>query len=550
MQDSLQVNHIIFHGEEIESYSHDNDILTINLPGDLSDQDIDSIQIDYEGAPVNDGFGSFTTSYHDSVPILFTISQPYGAKNWWPCKQNLNDKIDSISIEVTCPEKYRTASNGVLVSDIVNQEKRTMIWKHKHPITPYLIAISVTNYIEGQMWYRPKNSDPIPIINYAYPENINTLSKATRELEKVFYYYSDLFGPYPFADEKYGHAEWEVGLCMEHQTMSFMGYFSNSLLAHELAHQWFGDYVTCASWQEIWLNEGFATYFTLLTTKEFSAPSLWFCTLKSRIADVTSEAEGSVYQTDTTNAYSIFNHRLAYNKGALALHMLRWELGDEPFFKAIRNYLDRYANGFAETEGLKHEFELAADTTLTEFFSDWIYGEGFPFYRYTYEQNENNEITITIYQNTSHASVDFFEMHIPLLVWNPLEEKKFRLYHTYNGQTFTINPGFSNAKISFDPDYQLITKNPTRIFTSNSQLQGLDADNISLYPNPASGDIFLKYPCQELQTIQLFNSMGQVVLAKEIFGSPDPIRINVRDLSDGIYFFKAGTFVQRIFIHR
>ena len=179
MHDSLNVNIIRYHGEALENWTHENDVLTINLPDAQAYGTIDSIMVDYEGAPVDGGLGSFSTDLHDGVPVLATLSQPYGAKDWWPCKQNLNDKIDSVLIVATCPQGYLTASNGILDSICNCNGKVTMCWKHNHPIPAYLIAIAVTNYAQYSDYAPLSNGDSIEILNYVYPEEMDDIQAKT-----------------------------------------------------------------------------------------------------------------------------------------------------------------------------------------------------------------------------------------------------------------------------------------------------------------------------------------------------------------------------------
>ena len=382
LEKSMTVNAVTFHGAAVSFSQTGNDRLQINLPQTLAIGALDSITVEYEGEPVKDQFGSFTTSKHNGTPILWTLSEPYGAKNWWPCKQDLTDKIDSIDIIVSTPAIYRVATNGLLVEEReIGKDQKIYHWQHRYPIPAYLIMIAVTNYAEFTDNVYLEDGGSIPILNYVYPEKLDRAQiqlKATIGQMELF---NELFGIYPFAKEKYGHAQFGWGGGMEHQTMSSMGSFSSGLQAHELAHQWFGDMVTCASWEDIWLNEGFATYLTALTY-EFLSPtsSAWMSWKTSTINSVTKEPGGSTWVEDTTNISRIFNYRLSYQKGALLLHMLRWKLGDNDFFQGARNYLQDpdLAYGYATTSDLQRHLEEVSGLDLSVFFCRLVLWPGIP----------------------------------------------------------------------------------------------------------------------------------------------------------------------------
>lgn len=556
MHDSLKINIIRYRDTTISDFTHQNNILTFTLTEEMALGTLDSVMIDYQGVPVMDGLGSFSTSEHEGVPLLATLSQPYGAKDWWPCKQNLNDKIDSVLIVVTCPEKYRTASNGVLIAENVCHGNRVMQWKHDHPIAAYLIAIAVTNYEVYRDYVSlgdDYSGDSIEILNYVYPEDLEEVKNATPGIIEVFHLYNRLFGLYPYADEKYGHAQWEWGGGMEHQTMSFMGSFGHDLMAHELAHQWFGDYVTCASWADIWLNEGFATYLTGITYEHMFNGIYWDQFKWKSINRILEEPDGSVYCTDTTDIDRIFDARLSYSKGAMVLHSLRWEIGDEAFFQGIRNYYKAFANSYANTHDFMLQMEAAADTSLQEFFKDWVYGQGYPEYQFSYSQKQNNELEITIYQSQSHPSVDFFQMHIPFTIRGIQKDTTIIVHHTKNAQSFTVNPGISLSKILLDPDRWIITKNPIIVGTKDNRTSLSNHEKrIKFYPNPAKNFITVELPKhKEASKVQLINQAGQILIQKALTPGQNKAQFDIRSISNGLYYIKANQQItQKVIIER
>ncbi len=555
MHDSLTVNIIRYHGEALETFTHENHVLTIELPEAMAYGTIDSIMVDYEGAPVEDGLGSFSVDEHNGVPILATLSEPYGAKDWWPCKQNLNDKIDSVLVVASCPIGYKTASIGVLDSVCICHDKYTMCWKHNHPIATYLISLTCTNYEEysdfvyleqsystkgqakgRQTGQRPPDSPqgvgPIEILNYIYPEDLEDVKQKTPGLIEVFHIFNDLFGLYPYADEKYGHAQWNYGGGMEHQTMSSMGSFGHDLMAHELAHQWFGDYVTCGSWKDIWLNEGFATYLTGLTYERMFDGIYWEPFKRLSIKRVMEETDGSVYCPDTTDVYRIFDARLSYSKGAMVLHSLRWEMGDQAFFQGIRNYYNAFADDYALTTDLQFHLEAVADTSFQEFFNDWIYGEGYPEYIMNYAQDPSGRVDIIITQFQSHESVDFFEMHVPIQFIGPEIDTTIVFHHIENHQQFSINPDGIIHDAIFDPERWIITQDPTVLNTSKTPLD----QEIKLYPNPVGDELNIEVPfTSEEVEISIFNEIGQVVYNHRLIDS-QLINVDIGNLLSGVYF--------------
>lgn len=540
LNDSTMTVDSVFQQNQKLDFTLNGKKLRVVLSQSLQAAEVDSISVFYQGEPepkIN-GFGSFTKSEHAGTPAIFTLSEPYGALEWWPCKQSLVDKIDSIDIIVTCPEMYRTASNGLLVSDKVENGFRTMHWKHRHPIATYLVAVAVTNYAVYSDWADLEDGRKIEILNYVYPENLDTAKVKTPVTAEFIELYSQIIGEYPFANEKYGHAQFGWGGGMEHQTMSFMFNFGYELIAHELAHQWFGDYITCGSWKDIWLNEGFATYLTGLVYENLQDGNWWPTWKTANLNRITSFPGGSVYVKDTTKVGDIFSSRLSYSKGAYLLHMLRWILGDDNFFEGLKNYYNdpEIANGFACTNDLVRNMENAGDTVLTEFFNDWFYGEGFPLYSAEFSPVEDGILKITLLQTSSHPSVDFFEMPVPVRVYNfeKTDSMDFRFVQTTNNQEFFVEVDFNVAELKIDPDRWLISK--------TSQIVGvhpnLKNNKVAVFPNPFIENFSIKLPADEqMVSLQIFNAEGQFL--KEYFENKTDFKLT--DLPKGLYIINVKT---------
>ena len=238
------------------------------IAGQLHVGSKDSLSIYYKGTPVGGGFGSFVQSIHNGVPVIWTLSEPYGAKDWWPCRNGLDDKADSIDIYITHPSKYKASSNGVPEAEVQQGSTTISHYKHRYPIASYLVAFSVTNFSTFTDYAAIGNKN-VPVISYVYPEDSAYFHSNVNSVMNGLSLYSNRFTPYPFLTERYGQTQFGFGGGMEHQTNSFVINAEENLVTHELAHQWFGDKVTCGSWQDIWLNEGFATFVPIFYTPKF-----------------------------------------------------------------------------------------------------------------------------------------------------------------------------------------------------------------------------------------------------------------------------------------
>jgi len=538
LQSNMTVSQVTQRGNSL-SFTQNSDEVIITLPSTQSIGVLDSLTISYNGNPVSSGFGSFEVSTHNGTPVLWTLSEPYGAKGWWPCKQDLNDKIDSIDVYINHPSQYKAASNGLLISEDVVGTNTITRWKHKHPIPAYLIAIACTNYTVYNDYVA--NGD-FNIVNYVYPETLETTQSLTAVTPQIMDLYGSLFEMYPFADEKYGHAQFGWGGGMEHTTMTFMGGFSRSLIAHELAHQWFGDKVTCGSWEDIWLNEGFATYLEVLVRENFDGEIAFRNWRESSVLTawnaITSQPYGSVFVQDTTSVGNIFSSRLSYQKGAMVLHMLRYKLGDIDFFQSIKNYLSDPAlsYGYAKTENLKQHLETQSGEDLTEFFNDWFLGEGYPSFNISYYQNDTGMLDLRVNQTQSHSSVSFFETPLPIKINNVDGTFQIiRLELTQNNQLFSIPHSDIIANIEVDPNYQIISKNNSAVAGNISAI--LEAD-IKFYPNPVKDNLSI-VTSNNIQLIDviLYNNLGQKVKRY----SDGFSNLDFSDLSSGIYSVEVNT---------
>ncbi|MCF2492723.1 M1 family aminopeptidase [Dyadobacter chenhuakuii] len=444
------------------SFTHMNGAVTVSFPVPIAGGVKDSISISYGGVPTT-AFSPFTTATHgpNQDPAMWTLSEPFGAKDWWPCKNGLDDKADSIDVYIKHPAIYKAASNGLLKSETPVAGSGVIThWKHRYPIASYLVYFAVSNYnvLNNSV---DINGTAVPMQTYCYPENQATFATGAQNAMNAMVQFSNLLGDYPFKKEKYGHVQFAYGGGMEHQTCSFMVNMGENLIAHELAHHWFGDKITCGNWEHIWLNEGFATHMaSIYIENKFPANATVY--RNAQINAITADSGGSVRVDDVNNPNRIFSQRLSYYKGSHLLYMLRWILSDAVFFSGVKNYLQdpALAYGFATTNDLKSHLEAVSGKDLTYFFDQWFIGEGYPSYKVQWFP-EGNNVQIKVSQTTSHASVGFFKLPLPILFQNTGtgQQKLVVVDHTTNDQVFLENLGFEPNLVTFDPEKWLISKN-------------------------------------------------------------------------------------------
>lgn len=504
----------VVQGLQTATFTQANNELIIQLPEQVLMGAPGEVKITYEGVPPR-ASEAFTQSYHNNTPIVWTLSEPFGARDWWPCKQSLNDKIDAIDIYITAPVAMVSVSNGLEQSQVTHEnDTKTTHFKHNFPIPAYLVAIAVTNY---QLYTQTAGTAPdtFPVVNYLYPETYQTAVSQLVVTLPVMDVFEDLFGTYPYHTEKYGHAQFGWGGGMEHTTVSFMGGFSRGLIAHELAHHWFGDKVTCGSWKDIWINEGFAEYMAGLVVENLDGQDPFVNWKNNKINSITSASAGNLYLTDeqALDSDRIFSSRLTYNKGSMVVHMLRYVLGDEVFFQGMRNFLEDPAISFnyGVTTQVKQHLEEASGKDLTEFFNDWVYGEGYPSYQVNAEILSATQTKITLSQTTSHAGVPFFEMPVTLrLTGNNGETENVVLQHTQNKQQFVVDTNVGKVTaLEVNPFLDIVCKDNQ---ISLKEVQVPIVEELKVFPNPTETSFQVQIPeSMKVLSMNIFDLKGKLI---------------------------------------
>lgn len=541
--DDFTISEIRLNGTDPVAFSRDESAVIV--PVTFTEGESFYFEIDYEGTPPTGGgpFGGGGMS-NDSSPswgnqVTWSLSEPFAAYEWFPVKQLLTDKADSVRVMVTTDIENMAGSNGLLQSvEEVGGGKHRFDWKSNYPIDYYLISVSVAEYIEYTIYAEPDGADPIMIQNFIYdnPGCLPYFESDIDETADYLEYYSEVYGLYPFHEEKYGHCMAPIGGGMEHQTMTTQGYFVNWLTAHELGHQWFGDNVTCASWADIWINEGFASYSEELMMAEFY-PGDEVGHMADRHDNIMSSSGGSVYVDDTLNVSRIFSGRLTYDKGAAIVHTFRFLINDdEVFFGVLRAFQEEFTDGTATGEDFKNVAEAESGMDFSTFFDEWYYGEGYPTYSLEYAMVED-EIVVVLNQLVSMPGVtEYFSNDLEIEV-EGVEgyTETFRLSDLIEGEgTFVFTFPEEVDDINIDPNNWII--NQDGFVVENMELASLIEQDveIGIYPNPAS-DIFNIRLNESLQNTNytILNDAGQIVLEGQFNSSVNSIDIS--ELAAGVY---------------
>ncbi len=428
-----------------------------------------TLTIAYSGHAESRGFGSIEFTSHGTGDITYSLSEPYYSYTWWPTKDGdwgePGDNSDKFTLElaVSAADDMVTASNGLLLGiDPLPDNRARYRWSSDYPITPYLVCFSTTNYDTWSQTYTPAAGGSMPVEFYIYPED-NTAANRTawNKAVDMLYTLRDLYGEYPFVNEKYGIYECEFGGGMEHQTFTAQGTFSESVTVHELGHQWWGDMITCKTWNHIWLNEGFATYTEALWA-EFKPGSSGLPALKANMAAKKYTGAGSVYVTDAevTGLYDIFDGNTSYDKGGWVVHMLRHVLGSDEFFAALAAYRSAFEYSAATTEDFQtvcEQFYPSGD--LDWFFGEWIYGEYVPYYTWGWDTVHvgGQDYVLVYIDQTQSTSIQRFTMPIDIVI----DGVTYVVFNDHDPEHFVIPVFTAPSSVQLDPDEWILTSGRT-----------------------------------------------------------------------------------------
>ena len=552
LQDGLEVSAVSLDDKQLY-FEHVSDAIYIKLERSYEEGEMIQVAVYYSGDAGQDrGFFagvSSRTDYKYGFDVTYTLSEPMNAFDWFPVKQVLEDKIDSVTFRITCGPGLLAGSNGILVDVSEDNGSHTYTWKTSYPMAYYLLSFAVADYRDFS-FYAPLSdeNDSVLVQNFIYnsDEVFDDLHEEILMTAPLMSSFSQLLIDYPFSGEKYGHCMAPMGGGMEHQTMTTIQDFDFFLVAHELAHQWFGDHVTCGNWQDIWINEGFASYMEFIAAQESLGQEKADEWMNNAMSIALRETTGSVYvpEEDVEDTYRLFDSGLTYKKGAILLHTIRFILDDDPlFFLVLQSYLEQFGSGLALGSDFQAILEAESGQDFSPFFQQWYYGEGYPRFNIYWKQM-GDTLHIRSEQSTTDPQVTpLFQVPFELeMVLSGGERKRIRLNQNNEQEEYLLAMEGRVMDLIFDPDNYLLA--------TSSVIQEVPAGKAYRYgPNPVYGDLFLQfYNAGSFEKVRITNTAGQVML--NITQLENPAIIDLSLFFDGTYFLEFtnsyGTFSEQI----
>ncbi len=528
--DTMQITSLTLDGHPAQ-FEHEDRRLRVFARVPIPAQSPAQIRIDYHGAPIREAFLGMEFTRQGFIddpgaPMVHTLSQTHSASAWWPCKEVTYDKF-TLETHLTVPDSMTAASNGLLREITpAGPGRNTFHHSVSYPIASYLVSVVATNFVHWSDSYLPMDGGPpMPIDYYVYPQSEARAREVWARTPQMIGAFARLFGEYPFVRERYGMAEFNWGGAMEHQTLSSMGTYlfaadlagNERVVAHELAHQWWGDLITPATWDEIWLNEGFAVYGEALWFEEVGGDAAYHAHLRSRLPFNDGEFVGPLVPPDFWFSNTV------YSKGAWVLHMLRGLLGDDGFFHALRTYRQEFAFGVASTESFRASVERSTEVDLEEFFASWVYGTGRPIYALFWTPKFTSAGVDVEFRLEQLQDEPVFRLPVELVVeFATADPETVVVMDTTRVQSFVFSFEQEPRRVLVDPRDRILKRvrmsvGPTDAPVAESFDESPNWRLSAPWPNPATGEVrlILRPPTHPAGSrppeIWVFDAMGRAI---------------------------------------
>lgn len=459
--------------ENAASFTHENDLLTINLNQSYNQNDTITVTIHYNGHPdvTEIDFDPLTFDRSRSTVTISSESCPYYARCWWPCKDRPDDKPEMVDLKITVPEKFIVAATGALKQITPNGDgTKTHHWQMLNPIATYLVAFTISDYHIIEDFFVNASNDTLKIMEFVYPEHLGAAMIDFDNVSDMIEILSLYYGKYPYFNEKYGIAEY-VGYWggMEYQTLTCLQPFMirgdheyESTFLHELAHQWWGDCVSPKTFHHSWLSEGFAVFSEALYYGHLEGQDRYHEYMNNN--NNALNLKGTLYRSDISHPNTVYAS-IVYNKGAWVIHMLRHVVGEDNFWAGLQKYFNRHKYSSATTEDLQQAFEDVTADTLGWFFNQWVYGPNYPQYAFGWclEPITNNNI-IKIFIDQVQTDAPLFQMPVDITLYSASSESTFTVIVNDSNEIFSVQPSQNIIDVKIDKDDWILKK--TVEFTS------------------------------------------------------------------------------------
>ncbi|MCE1163905.1 MAG: T9SS type A sorting domain-containing protein [Bacteroidetes bacterium] len=540
------------------SHSSSTNLLTVTLDRTYNINEMVTLYIKYHHNNVSDG------SFNVGSGYVYTDCEPEGAREWFPCWDRPSDKA-TFDIKVKVPSNVNIGSNGRLADSVVSADTIWYHWISRDPLSTYLAVLTgKTGYNVSIVWWHKISNpnDSIPIrLYYSTGENIAPTRDAIADMTT---YYSQMFGEHPY--EKNGFASVSsYGGGMENQTLTTISpswSSVNYLISHEYGHQWFGDLITCGTWADIWLNEGFATYLEALYYEHTSG----YAAYKNSIVGNANSYMGSnpgwpIYNPSwaitTPPVGTLFNGAITYDKGACVLHMLRYTIGDSLFFAGLKAYATDTVNfkfKNAVTDDFTAKMSSVAGQDLTWFIEEWVKQPNHPAYQNTYGISNlgGGSWRVNFKASQTLSNTTFHKMPIVIKVsFTSGSDSLIRVMNDVNNQTFLFTFNRQPTAVVFDPNNDIVIKTATLTVGVNN-LENEVPKDFSLeqnFPNPFNPETSIKFgiPKNAFVTLKIFDATGREIAAllnEQRSAGVYTVEWKASSYPSGVYFYtiKAGEF--------
>ena len=514
-------------------FTRGNNSLYIDLGGSYNPGNSFTTEVFYHGIP-QAGFYFDVNSY--GTPVYYSFTEPYDSRFWFPCYDYPNDKA---TCEVTCtvPTGNYAVSNGHLFSVTYNPDTTvTYRWIENYNIATYLISLTASNFVKIDTTLQFEENT-LPVEYWVYPQDYSKAAVDFKKTPKMIRFFSDLWGEYPFLPDKYSIVQAELSGAMEHQTCTSWGLPMTGdaryeyVAAHELAHQWWGDWVTCNDFANIWLNEGFASYAEVLWQEYEYGPTAFRNHLTAFQASILASKNGSVkYPIYNPPEMYLFGPAV-YKKGAWVLHMLRQILGDSLFEHGLTYYGQSHSYGTATTPEFQAALESYSGQDLDWFFDQWVFSPNYPIYKWSWVYTSlggKYYLDVNISQRQTTPAV--FKMPLEFKLSFPSRDSFFTISDTLREQKFSMLLNSPPTGLVIDPNYKV-----------------LSADTLNGYPYLAgdvdgNGLVLLGDIVYLVNIIFAGFTLPSPAAAADVSGD---CKISLSDVIYLVnYFFKAGPALQ------